>query len=202
MKHILTIITFLLISTFASAQLYQSVVHVGWNTTIPLSDKDYIGKTSSAGVRVGFSKFINEKLGFGIEGSFSTLKDYIPLKTYEYPGGAITTDFYNYLYYFTVMGNAQYYFMQGEKFVPYVSLGMGIAFSEYRVFYNVYEDTDNSKGFVMRPEVGTLYKFKEYSSWGLKSSLSYEYAANKSDYFDTKNFSGINFLIGFVFFTD
>jgi len=195
-------ILFVLISISVRAQLYSGAFHVGWNTLKPLSDKEFTGNTSSAGVKVGYSKFMNDRFGFGIEGSYNTLDDYVPRSTYEFPGGAITTDLYNYLYYFTLMGNAQYYFVQGEKFIPYASLGMGVAFSEYRIFYNVYEDTDSKASFVVRPEIGTFFRIKEYSSWGFKSSVSYDFAANKSAYFEIDNFSGISFQIGVVLFTD
>lgn len=198
----LLLIFFILISISVHAQLYSGAFHVGWNTLKPLSDKEFTSKTSSAGVKAGFSKFMNDRLGFGLEGSYNTLDDYVPRRTYDFPGGAITTDIYNYLYYFTIMGNAQYYFVQGEKFIPYASLGMGVAFSEYRIFYNVYEDTDSQTSFVVRPEIGTLFRVKEYASWGLKSSVSYDFAANKSDYFEVDNFSGISFQIGVVLFTD
>ncbi len=198
----LLLIFFILISISVHAQLYSGTFHVGWNTLKPLSDKEFTSKTSSAGVKAGFSKFMNDRLGFGLEGSYNTLDDYVPRRTYDFPGGAITTDIYNYLYYFTIMGNAQYYFVQGEKFIPYASLGMGVAFSEYRIFYNVYEDTDSQTSFVVRPEIGTLFRVKEYASWGLKSSVSYDFAANKSDYFEVDNFSGISFQIGVVLFTD
>jgi opacity protein-like surface antigen len=193
---------FLMVSLSTSAQLYQEAFHITWNTLKPLSDKEFTNKTSSSGVRIGFSKFINDRFGFGLEGSYNTLDDYSPLQVYDLPNGAISTDVYNYLYYFTVLANAQYYFKQGDKFIPYASLGMGAAFSEYRIFYNVYEDADSQIGFVLRPEVGTLFRFKEYSRWGLKSSLSYEYATNKSDYFEVENFSGVSLQIGVVMFTD
>src|SRR5688572_23930722 len=192
----------LIIGLSASAQMNESSFHVGWNVLTPLSDKEFTSKTSTAGMRVGFSKFMNDRFGFGIEGSYNTLDDYVPLRIYELPGGAISTDVYNYLYYFTILANAQYYFMQGKKFIPYASLGMGIAFSEYRIFYNVYEDTDDQQSFVIRPEVGTLFRIKEYSRWGLKSSLSYDYSTNESDYFDVDNFSGISFQLGIVLFTE
>ena len=100
------------------------------------------------------------------------------------------------------MGNAQYYFVQGKKFLPYASLGMGIAFSEYQIFYNVYDDSDSQQSFVIRPEIGTLFRIKEYSDWGLKSSISYDFTANKSDYLEVDNLSGISFQIGIILFTD
>lgn len=194
------IILFLVTSSWlASAQEYSTAFHLGWNTMVPFSDKDYTGSTSSAGIRLGYSKFINEKFGFGFEAGYSTLDDYVPPATYEYPGGAITTDVYNYLYYFTLMANGQYYFAQGKHFIPYTALGVGVAFSEYKIFYNVYQENDNNAGFVLRPEVGTLFKIRDYSSFGLKASLGFDYATNKSDYFETKNLAALNFQIGIVF---
>jgi opacity protein-like surface antigen len=201
MKSIATI--FLLVWSFsAGAQLHSSAFHVGWSILKPLSDKDYIDKTSAAGMRIGYSKFLNNKFGVGLEGAYATLNDYIPRQTYEYPGGAYTTDFHTYLYYFTLMANAQYYIVQGKHFIPYASLGMGIAFSEYRIFYNVYADNDSRQSFTVRPEVGTLFKVKEYSNWGFKGAVSYDFAANRSSYFDVKDFSAIGLNIGVVFFTD
>jgi len=198
----LAFVFFILIGTAALGQYNKGVVSVGWNTLKPLSDKEFTNKTSSTGMRIGYSKFMNDRFGFGIEGGFNTLDDYVPRQTYEFPGGAITTDIYNYLYYYTLMGNAQYYFVQSKKFIPYASLAMGITFSEYRLYYNVYSQSDSQTSFVVRPEIGSLFRVKEYSKWGLKSSLSYDFAANKSDSFEVDNFSGISFQIGVVLFTD
>jgi hypothetical protein len=173
-----------------------------WSILSPLSDKDYIGKTSAAGIRFGFTKFINDRFAFGFEGGYAGLTDYMPRATYYYQGGAYTTDFYTHLTYFTALANGQYYFKQGEKFMSYASMAMGVGFSNYRIFYNVYEDDDTKTGFVVRPEVGTLFRPKDYANWGLKASLSYDYTANKSTKFEVGNLSGIGFQIGVVFFAD
>jgi hypothetical protein len=193
---------FLATSLVSTAQLYQSAIYVGWNTTVPLSDKEFIGKTSASGLRMGFSKFINDRLGFGLEGSYAMLDDYVPLRTYDFPGGTISAELYNYMYQFTVMANVQYYFLQGTKFIPYASVGVGMAFTDYRIYYNAFEDQDTQNGFAIRPEVGTFFRVKEYSRWGLKGSISYEYAANKSENFAIDNFSAISLQLGLVFFTD
>lgn len=198
MYRLLSILFIAIGAISASAQQYESAFHISQNTTVPLSDKDFISKTSSSGIRVGFSKFLGERFGFGIEGGYSILKDYVPLQTYESPGSSITTDIYNYMYYFTIMASGQYYFVQGERFIPYASLGMGFAATEYKIFYNVYSEADKPKAFVIRPEIGTLFRLKEYSSWGLKAALSFDYATNKSEYFDTDNFAALNFQIGVV----
>lgn len=200
--RIFVAIAFFFIAATVHAQMHSSAFSIEWNTLKPLSDKTFIDRTSSAGVKITYTKFMNERFGLGLEGSYNTLNDYIPRQTYEYPGGAITTDIHNYLYYFSLVAHAQYYFMQGKRFTPYASVGMGIAFNEYRIFYNVYEDVDNKRSFVARPEVGTLFKIKEYSNWGLKAAIGYEYTTNKSEYFEVDNLSGINLSVGIVLFTD
>lgn len=199
MNRIFVLFFLISCSLVATAQEYSTAFHLGWNTMVPFSDKDFTGSTSAAGLRLGYSKFATEKFGYGFEAGYSTLDDYVPPATYEYPGGAITTDIYNYLYYFTLMANGQYYFTQSGKFIPYASLGMGVAFSEYRIFYNVYQEGDQNTGFVIRPEIGTLFRIKEYSSFGLKAAIGLDYATNKSDYFETKNLGALNVQVGVVF---
>lgn len=179
-------------------QEYASAFHLGWNSLVPLSDNDFVSKTSTAGVRIGYTQFLSERFGVGFEAGYSTLDDYVPLATYEYPGGAITTDVYNYLYYLTLMANGQYYFTQGKRFIPYASLGMGVALSNYRIFYNVYQEQNRNAGFVIRPEIGALFKVREHSGLGLKAAMGFDYATNKNDYFETKNVSGFNIQLGIV----
>ncbi len=196
----LFIVLFTMISFVAAAQIYESGFHLGLNTLKPLSNKENIDRTSSSGIRLGFTKFVSEKFGFGIEAGYSVLRDYHPYQTYEYEGGAISYDSYKYLYYFTVMANGQYYFKQGEHFIPYASLGAGVANGQYKMFYNVYQDVDKNTGFVARPEVGTIFRVKQHAGWGLKAALGYDYSTVKSDYdyLGTDNFSGLNFLVGIV----
>lgn len=184
------------------AQLYSNAFHLGWTTLKPLSDKEFVNKPSSAGLRLGYTKFVNERFGFGFEGSYATLNDYIPLQTYTYPGGAYSTDFHPYIYYFTAMANAQYYFVQSRYFIPYVSVGAGVAFTEYTLFYNAFKDSKSQASFAMRPELGTIFKFGEYARWGLKVSGSYEYTSAKNDYFKLDKFTALGFQLGVVFLNE
>jgi hypothetical protein len=201
MRSILVFL-FLLNAFMASAQLFDGVFHIGWNTTKPLSDKDFIEGTTSRGLRLGYTKYINNRFGVGLEGMYTTLDEYVPRQTYYYDGGAITTDIFNYLYYFTIGAQGQYYFLEAGKLQPYAAMGIGITFTEYKLFYNIYSDSDSRNSLYLRPELGVNYRFKEYGGWGLKSTIGYEYATNKSEYFDIRNFSAINFQFGVVFFTD
>lgn len=199
MIRVIVILFFVTASFAAKGQNFDNAVHIGWNMMVPLADKEYIGSTSVAGVRLGYSKFLNERFALGFEAGYSTLDEYIPTKTYVYDGGATTTDRYNYLYYITIMANGQYHFAAGKHFMPYTSLGMGIAISQYKIFYNVYKDGDNNTGFALRPEIGTLIRIKEYSSFGFKTAVGFDYAVNGNDYLGTENLAAFNFQLGIVF---
>lgn len=198
MIRVFAIILFVTISWIAKGQEYNSGIHIGWNILVPFSDKDFTGSTSAAGARVGYTKFLSDRFGLGFEVGYSTLDDYVPPQTYVFDNGAITTDRFNYLYYLTIMANGQYYFSQGRHFTPYTSLGMGVALSQYKVFYNAYQDSDRNTGFVVRPEIGTLIRIRENSTFGLKAALGFDYATNSNDYFGTKNLAGMNVLLGVV----
>ncbi|MCS6974423.1 MAG: outer membrane beta-barrel protein [Cyclobacteriaceae bacterium] len=190
----------LLMPAAALAQPAEGAFNLTLNIQQPLY-KDFVGK-SSAGMRVGYTRFSSEKFGWGIEAAYNTLNDYVPRQTYTYPGGAITTDIFNYMYYFTLLANAQYYFRASDRLVPYVSLGAGLAVTRYTLYYNVYEEGDNNRSWVVRPETGIIFRIRPYSALGLKSALSWEYAGNKSEAYDIKNFSALAFQLGIVVFSD
>lgn len=199
--RVVFIFLFTVVSVVASAQIYESGFHITLNTLKTLSDNEFIDRTSSNGVRLGYSKFLGEHFGIGIEGGYSVMQGHDPFKTYSYEGGAISYESFRYVNYYTLMVNGQYYFIQGKNFLPYASLGVGVASGRYKEFYNVYLDEDKNTGFAVRPEVGTLFRVKEHAGWGLKAAVGYDYTTNKSEYFNTDNLSSLNFQFGFVFLT-
>lgn len=195
-------ITFLvLVVASAQAQIAESGFHINWTISKP-SYTDFVSKTSTRGVRFGFTKFINEKFGAGIEGGFNVLDDYVPRQTYQLENGAITTDIFNYMYNYTLMANGQYYFKKSGLFVPYAALHAGIIFTEYTQFYNAYSSSNNKTGAVVRPELGVLYRIQTYGSFGLKAAIGYEYATNKMEEYDIKNFNALNVQVGIVLFNN
>ncbi|MBX2964506.1 MAG: outer membrane beta-barrel protein [Cyclobacteriaceae bacterium] len=199
--RILAISFFVLICAVTQAQIAESGFHINWTIVKPTTT-DFVSKTSSRGVRVGFTKFINEQFGAGIEGGFNVLDDYVPRQTYVQPGSAITTDIFNYMYNYTLTANGQYYFKKSGLFVPYAALHAGVMFTEYTLFYNAYSESENKTGFVVRPELGALYRVKTYGSLGFKAAVGYEYATNKSENYNIGNFSGLNVQFGIVLFNN
>jgi len=200
-RHVWIVLVFLMIYGSLKAQIAESAFHVDWTIFKPFNS-EYIDNVSTQGVRIGFTRFLNDRWGVGFEGGYSILNDYVPRDTYEFQGGAITTDFFNYMYYFAALANVQYYFKTSGLLIPYASLGIGGAYTDYTVYYNVYSDSDTRGSFVFRPEAGALYRFSKFSSLGLKAAVGYEYATNKSEAFEIKNFSAMSFQVGIVLFNN
>lgn len=198
--RITAIILLFLVTTSASSQISDGALAFGLNILVP-TYTEFVGNTS-AGLRVGYSRFKTDTFGWGFEAAYNTLNDYVPRQTYEYPGGAITTDVYNYMYHLTFLINGQYYYKATSRLVPYASVGAGVALTEYTLYYNVYSESENAVGFLARPEAGILFRFKEYGSLGLKTAISFEYATNKSKAYELDNFSGMAFQVGFVLFNN
>jgi membrane associated rhomboid family serine protease len=200
-KQIWIGLVFLMISVSLKAQIAESAFHMNWTILKPINSA-YIDNVSMQGIRIGYTKFLNERWGIGFEGGYSVLDDYVPRQTYDLSDGAITTDFFNYMYYITAVANVQYNFRTSGLLIPFASLGIGGAYTDYTVYYNVYSETDTGGSFVLRPKVGALYRFSTFSSLGLKAAIGYEYATNNSDRFETNNFSAMSFQVGIVLFSN
>jgi hypothetical protein len=184
-----------MLGTSSFAQLYDGAINLDLNFSQPLANKDYVDNAAT-GARMGYTKFFSRFFGAGIDVGYITYDDYIPRRTYYYDGGAITTDLFPYHYYLTIGGRVVYRMKPDNKLSPYGALGMGAAISDYKLFYNVYQDQDSKTGFYMRPEAGVMYLFKQYGSLGVKASVTYDYAFNKTEYFGLDNFSSVGFQVG------
>lgn len=191
-------VLFLVGSVWLYAQPADGSFGVSLNILTP-TYADYVGKTST-GFRLGYTRYKTEKFGWGFDAAYNTLNDYVPRQTYTYPGGAITTDIFNYMYYFTLMLNGQYYYKPSGRLIPYASLGAGVSVTRYTLFYNVYQEGDEKVGWVARPETGIVFRVREYSTLGLKTALSWEYAGNRSELYNIDNFNGFCVQVGIVLF--
>jgi hypothetical protein len=175
--------------------------YLGLDINKPLSNTQWINSVSTRGVRGGYRVFINRKFSAGLDVSWNTFDQYHPTETVQYPTGAITTDYFKYLYTYSIAASGQYYFTvgDGDRFLPYAGLGLGATNTEFIKYYNIYKDSQTSWGFLARPEAGIVVKIGPRGSMGVMGAIHYDYATNKSDKFSYKNFSSMGFQIGLVF---
>lgn len=194
------ILLFILPAFAAEAQ--ENYFYVNWNANKPLSSTDYIDNTSGRGAKIGFRKFIGAERRFsaGVDFNWAQYDEYKPRETFVNESGAITTDYFNYIYQYGLTVSGQYYFPLGEKdrFFPYVGIGLGANRNEYNVYYNIYNDTDRVFGFLARPEAGILVRIGERRRMGVMAAVHYDYSTNKSDVFEYDNFSSVGLQVGIV----
>jgi hypothetical protein len=185
-----------------TAEAQENYFYINWNANIPLSSKEYIDNTSGRGAKIGYRVFFgrNRRLSAGLDFNWAQYDEYKPRETFENENGAITTDYFNYIYQYGLTASSQYYFPLGEKdmFFPYVGLGLGANHNEYTVYYNIYTDTDRAFGFLARPEAGILVRLGTRRKLGLMGAVHYDFSTNKSDAFDYSNFSSVGFQLGIM----
>lgn len=172
-------------------QAQQSYFFGGLTYTKPMSNLDWI-KTGGMGYEAGYRYFLQDgKYSIGLDYSYSVLREYAPTETIPTPGGAITTDYFKYMYATNLVVNFQYYFLEGSnpEFFPYAGLGVGAQIQRYRLYYNIYQENDNGVGALLRPEVGFLYKPESFRSAGIKLSATWNLATGRSSDFEVQNYS-------------
>jgi hypothetical protein len=184
------------------AEAQENYFYISWNGNIPLSSTEFIDNASGRGAKIGFRKFLGVERRFSVGGDFNWAQydEYKPRETFVNESGAITTDYYNYIYQYGLTISGQYYFLLGEKdrFFPYVGLGLGANRNEYNVYYNIYTDTDRVFGFLARPEAGIIVRIGERRRTGIMAAVHYDYSTNKSDVLDYDNFSSVGVQLGIV----
>ncbi|MBT1698549.1 outer membrane beta-barrel protein [Fulvivirgaceae bacterium PWU4] len=194
------LILFAVLLAAQSALAQEKYFYVALDVNKPLSNTSWVNDGTARGVRLGYRAFINRKFSAGLDLSSSAYDQYKPTETMQSGSGAVTTDYFNYIYSYTAVVSGQYYFGNDEKerFFPYAGLGLGANNNRYVMYYNIYEDSESAWGFLARPEAGVLYKFGR-RSLGVMASVHYDYSTNQSKKFGYDGFSAIGFNIGLIF---
>ena len=197
MRLIFSIILFLAVHA-VSAQDFDRYFYVTWNYNTPLSDTEWIGDPSIEGLKMGYRKLITDRIAAGVDFTWSVYDQYEPTTTFVSNDGAITTDYFKYVYNYGITATGQYFLpVNSMNILPYVGIGVGAAYNRYAMYYNIYTDEDTSWGFLARPEVGVLFTFSK--KVGATVAAHYDYSTAKSDYFELSNFSHYGFNVGLVF---
>lgn len=181
-----------------SAQDFDRYFYVTWNYNTPLSDTEWIGDPSIEGLKMGYRKLITDRIAAGVDFTWSVYDQYEPTTTFVSDDGAITTDYFKYIYNYGITANGQYFLpVNSMNILPFVGIGVGAVYNRYAMYYNIYTDEDTAWGFIARPEVGVLFTFSK--KVGATVAAHYDYSTAKSDYFELSNFSHYGFNVGLVF---
>lgn len=176
----------------------DQLVAISWEINVPSGD--LVSKTSLAGGRFEYRKFLNEKFSLGLGISFSSVEQYFPTKTYENPEGstAVTTDMIRQVFTMPMTIVGHYYpTISSPILKPFLGLGMGAQYSTQDIYYNIYVIDNSNWGFVVKPEIGTLIAFSEKTA--ALASIGYTYATNKVENLKIDDFKQVSFNIGLAF---
>lgn len=202
MKHIFIITVFLLMSWQGTAQ--QKYFYAALDITKPISNTSWTDAVSARGMRLGYRRFITDKISAGVDAGGNVYSEYKPRQTFQTETGAITTDYFNYIYSYSLAVSGQYNFLKdvSERFIPYAGLGLGASNQEYVKYYNFYQEADKAWGFLARPEIGALIKFGERRAVALMAAIHYNYSTNRIKNFNYTGFSALGFQIGLALIND
>ncbi len=171
---------------------------LSWDINVPINN-NFTNKTSLDGFQMDYRKMIKPDLSVGLEINWASYDQYYPRKTYQIPSGAITTDFYSYLYTFPLALNVHHYFhVKSNMIFPYAGLALGATYSEMKLYYNTYVSSDYNWGFLIRPELGAIIKFSESSPAGLLIGARYNYSTNSQSSFKINGIQSVGFQLGIV----
>ena len=195
------IILFALVIISHAGVAQDKYFYINLDVNKPLSNTSWIKDVSGRGGRAGYRAFITEKFSAGVDFGWNYFDQYNPTETVQNPTGAMTTDYFKYINSYSAVISGQYYFPigKGETLFPYAGLGLGANNNEYKIYYNIYDDREQSWGFLARPEAGILVKFGPRRSIGAMAALHYDYSTNRSDKFGYRNFSTAGFQFGLIF---
>jgi hypothetical protein len=192
-------LTFVLIFVAFMGMAQNNFFYLAWDINTPAAT-DFVSGTSTNGAKVGFRFFPadNDKFSVGVDAHWGSYNEYVPRQTMQTSDGHITTDYFKYVYAFGLAASGQYYFKAGEgdRFYPYAGLGLGANNNQYMIYYNIYQEEETRWGFLVRPEAGIIVRAGR--SIGFMAAAHYDYSTNRSEYFDTKNFSSLGFQLGIV----
>ncbi len=180
------------------AQQFKNVLLFSWNIGVPLNN-DYLTKTSFAGFRADYRRFVTPNISVGFSTGWNSFEQYFDTQSYSTSDGntTVTTDMYRIIYNVPFMLTGHYYFDAGQYVKPYAGVGIGCMYSEQTAYFNIYELNENGMGFAIRPEVGVLINISNQFIGNI--GVDYQFATNKSEYFDINSLSQLDIQVGFGF---
>jgi opacity protein-like surface antigen len=196
MKRVLGLL-FFVIASQASAQYFDKMFYVGWVVNTPVANLEFAEGATARGARLGYRELIGPKTAIGLDLTMATYDKYIPRQTYYSPGSAFTTDFTHIVNTWGATLSGEYMFREEKRVMPYAGIGVGVAYNNYKVFYNIFSEVDNAFGVLVRPRVGTWVRFND-RPWGINVSVHMEYSSTKSEQMGYKYFLNPGFEIGLV----
>lgn len=172
----------------------------GFDFNMPIVNREFIDNFSQQSYKLVYREFVNDRLTVGGELGMATYNDYIPPYVYQQDNLSIYTDIFSYVYNYTLTVSGEYFFTTEKIAMPYAGFGIGAAYNQFTMYYNVYQQQDKRWGALIRPHAGVIVRFSKNSNWGVMTDLHLDYATTKSQDTDYNNgFANVGLQVGLVY---
>jgi hypothetical protein len=184
----------------AHGQYYSKYFAIAADFNKPIVNKEFINKISQRSIKLVYREFITDRFTVGGELGMATYNDYIAPYVYVNDNTSIYTDIYSYVYNYTIAISGEYFFTTEKIVMPYAGFGLGAAYNQFTMYYNVFQQQDNRWGAMARPHAGAIIRFGKKSNWGVMTDVHLDYATTKSEDTDYDNgFANIGLQVGLVY---
>lgn len=201
-KYIVILIAVFLIGTHsAKAQAFKNLFGISWEISVPINNNNFLDKTSLAGGKFEYRRFINKKFSLGGFINWNSGYQYVPKATYNNADAtqAVTTDMYKYLYTAPFGVSGHYYFSTRNLINPFIGLGLGAQYSEQNLYFNIYESTSKNWGFFVRPELGIIITPHPWHNMSFLLGSGYSFSTNQNNNLGINNIQNLTFQLGLLF---
>jgi len=151
-----------------------------WNSVFTLGDfNKWVGSPSPAGFGFGARFFIDKGFNAGFNIGWQRVSQSYGYETYYGENGsAITATNYRFTWMVPFQIAAGYMFWPTKIVSPYIEIGIGGDYMEHHLVVQEYDFYEKRWDFAITPEVGALFKFGYYSSWGALVAFNYKWTSN------------------------
>ncbi|RLD75291.1 MAG: hypothetical protein DRJ10_15545 [Bacteroidetes bacterium] len=136
--------------------------------------REFIDETSFRGFYMDGRAMINEKISIGGGLGWNVYNQSYDRETYEFNGGAITGQKWNYFFQLPLFMNAHYYFTHHGMIQPRIGISTGGYYTEYEIQMGTFSLYDKEWKFGITPEVEVFIPFGA-SHWGFNVRGKYNY---------------------------
>ena len=152
--------------------------NIDWQFNFPISN-NFTEKGSGWGMNFEGGYYLTESLAIGGFLAYHSNHKYIPRQTISMGNNSsLNTDQQHTLFQMPFGVAGRYTFNREGMLQPYASLKAGPQYAKLSTAYNVFENSDNTWGFYISPEIGVNI-FPWVYRPGIHVAAYYSYATNK-----------------------
>jgi outer membrane protein len=160
MKKILSIIALTLVTM--GALNAQSNFNISYSMGFASGDlADFISQASFRGAQMEFRRMVTPNIGVGLTFGWNVFYEELSRETYTVGSSSLTGKQFRYSNNFPMLIGANYYLSPGEKFNPFVGLGIGTIYTRRNTDMNLYTVEQEAWNFALAPEVGFMYSLTD-----------------------------------------